>query len=89
MGANIHWECGQHPAMTSGWIVKPVLMGANVRVLHECEGGHVVLLNEHDAKLIAAAPDLLHACKMVLKYPNELDELQEVSVRYAIAKATT
>lgn len=55
------WEVGQHPAIARGWIVKPVLFGSHVRVLPECEGGHVLLLDEADARLIAAAPEMLDA----------------------------
>jgi hypothetical protein len=53
------WEVGQHPAVPNGWIVKPVLFGNRVRILPECEGGHVVLRSKDDARLIAAAPDML------------------------------
>jgi hypothetical protein len=46
-------EVGQHPAVPNGWIVKPVLFGNRVRILPECEGGHVVLRSEDDAKMLA------------------------------------
>ena len=59
------WEAGQHPAVPNGWIVRPVLFGANVRTLPECEGGHVIILNEADALVMAAAKDLLEALKGV------------------------
>ena len=55
------WEVGQHPAIANGWIVRPVLFGSRVRVLPECEGGAVLIKSEADARLIAAAPDLLDA----------------------------
>lgn len=57
------WAVGQHPAMASGWIVRPVLFGPRVTVLPECEGGHVVIKSERDARLIAAAPELLQAAQ--------------------------
>lgn len=52
------WEVGQHPAISNGWIVRPVLMGPNVRVLPPHEGGHVLLKSEADAHVIAAARDM-------------------------------
>jgi len=57
------WEVGQHPAMTRGWIVRPVLFGKRAHTLLESEGGHVVIHNAADARLIAAAPELLGALK--------------------------
>lgn len=63
------WAVGQHPAMTWGFIVKPVLFGNKAVALHECEGGHILLKSEADANLIAAAPDLLDALEYaVSKY---------------------
>lgn len=56
-----HWEVGQHPAIPNGWIVRPILMGPNVRVLPKCEGGHVILMREDVAHKIAAAPELMAA----------------------------
>lgn len=55
------WEVGQHPAIPNGWIVRPILMGQNVRVLPKCEGGHVMLMDKDVAHKIAAAPELMAA----------------------------
>lgn len=60
------WEVGQHPATSRGWIVRPVLFGSRTTRLPLHEGGHTILKNEADAHLIAAAPDLLAALKVVL-----------------------
>lgn len=60
------WEVGQHPAMTKGWIVRPVLFGSQAKALPECEGGHIVLWNKANAHLIAAAPDLAEALEKLL-----------------------
>jgi hypothetical protein len=59
------WTVGQHPAVASGWIVRPVLFGSRVRVLPECEGGHVLLKSEDDAWLIAAAPAMRAALEAI------------------------
>ena len=66
------WTVGQHPAMSSGWIVRPVLFGSRVRVLPECEGGHVVIKSERDARLIAAAPDLFRAASAFIEAEDDL-----------------
>lgn len=55
------WELGTHPANPHLNIIKPVMFGSQVTVLPECEGGHVSIDNIANARLIAAAPDLLEA----------------------------
>ena len=90
------WELGQHPAIANGWIIKPILFGANVRVLPESEGGHVIIRDEKIARLIAAAPELLEALIGMLAYAekeagciasDEHLDLQDAA-RAAIAKST-
>jgi len=49
------WVVGQHPAMTRGWIINPVLFGNKIIRLPECEGGHVALKSKADAELIVKA----------------------------------
>lgn len=88
------WTVGQHLAMSSGWIVRPVLFGSRVRVLPECEGGHVVIKSERDARLIAAAPALLEALRYVVRIhsvPDVLPENQphEISVAMAAIQSAT
>lgn len=41
--------------------MRPALFGPKVFTLPECEGGHVVLKSEADARLIAAAPEMYEA----------------------------
>ena len=62
-------EVGQHPAMTKGYIVKPVLLGGRAKALPLCEGGHIVIYNDADAQLIAEAFNVLHSTNMT---PKEL-----------------
>ncbi len=89
------WTVGQHPAMLRGWIVRPVLFGSRVRVLPEHEGGHVVIKSEEDARLIAAAPDMLAA---LISTRDSLQAMADEgivaggswpTIDAAIAKATT
>lgn len=93
------WEVGQHPAVSNGWIVRPILFGSNVRVLPESEGGHVVIRDEIVARLIAAAPDLLEALMTAretiraLHGPNQWDIYDRCSpemkaINAAITRAT-
>lgn len=49
------WEVGSHPAAPMTNIVRPILMGAHVRVLPKHGGGHVSLKSADNARLIAAA----------------------------------
>lgn len=70
------WEVGQHPAISNGWIVRPVLFGSNIRVLPESEGGHVIIRDERVARLIAAAPDLLEALEAHQGVSQLLAELE-------------
>lgn len=71
-----NWEVGQHPAVSDGWIVRPVLFGSRAYALPASEGGHIVLRSKEDAHLIAAAPDLLGALK-------EAVEDLEVTLRWS------
>lgn len=96
------WEAGQHPAIASGWIVKPILFGANVRILPECEGGHILLRKAGDANLIASALDLFesldrlvgpclsyHGNNIVIPCTSHTAAIRYVrDARAAIAKAT-
>ena len=65
------WTLGTHPANHKLNIVKPVLYGRNVTVLPECEGGHVSINNIDDARLIAAAPELLKLAEERLAWLEE------------------
>lgn len=60
------WEVGQHPAVSKGWVVRPIMFGRNVRVLPESEGGHVMFKDESVAHLVAAAPEMLEALEQAL-----------------------
>lgn len=89
------WEVGQHPAMTTGWIIRPVLFGSQAYALPQHEGGHIVIRNEANARMIAAAPDLAEACRMLVEsYDAEtgayaLGRLYEArdAARLALSKA--
>jgi len=50
--------------------------------------GNVRARTKADARLIAAAPDLLDACKDALEPANELSSLTKHKIKKAIAKAT-
>ena len=66
------WELGTHPGDHNLNIIKPVLFGNRVTVLPQHEGGHVSIKNIADARLIAAAPDLLEALTEIkAAYPPE------------------
>ena len=86
VSGGVPWEIGQHPAIPNAWIVRPALFGSRVRVLPECEGGHVLILSEQDARLIAAAPDLLAALQALDR--NGHTEATWFIAKKAIAKAT-
>ena len=68
------WIVGQHPAMTRGWIINPVLFGNKIIRLPECEGGHVALKSKADADLIVKAVNS-HAALM-----EALEEAIEVLI---------
>jgi hypothetical protein len=59
------WEVGQHPAVSNGWIVRPIMLGSNVRVLPEHEGGHVMFKDEAVAHKVAAAEDMYERLKSI------------------------
>jgi hypothetical protein len=88
-GGDEVWTVGQHPAVSSGWIVRPVLFGSRVRVLPEHEGGHVILRNEADARMIGAAPTMLAALRAFVRGCDHLHTAELAQARYAIALATT
>lgn len=92
------WEVGQHPAVSDGWIVRPVLFGSRVRVLPEWEGGHVILKSEADARLISAAREMYAVLyEMFCEGPVDVAfagspiaiEALERRVRAALDKAST
>jgi hypothetical protein len=64
------WEVGQHPALPNGWIIRPVLFGSRVSVLPEHEGGHVVIRNEADARLMAAALELRERLQAIIDWAD-------------------
>ena len=49
------WESGVHPANGNINIVKPIFFGNRGGKLPECEGSHLYLKSEPDARFIAAA----------------------------------
>lgn len=88
-GCDEAWTVGQHPAVSDGWIVRPVLFGSRVRVLPEWEGGHVVLKREADARMIGAAPTMLAALQAFVRGCDHLHTPELALARRAIALATT
>lgn len=62
------------------------------RTLHlmvaPCPEGFVFGENEANARIIAAAPELLEACKLALEQINANDYRTRDTIRAAIAKAT-
>lgn len=81
------WEVGQHPAISDGWIVRPVLFGSNVRVLPEWEGGHVLIRDEKAAHLIAAAPEMKEALEEVVRWDAYPNSSCRDRIKAALAKA--
>lgn len=73
------WECGRHPAMAKGAIIKPIHFGDRTMKLPECEGGHLVMWNKADAAFIAHARNT---------YAELLDAAEELErLRKAVEKS--